>query len=531
MVKEKEELLEKLRQVKQTAENYLAENNFDNYIVKNVVRYNKEVELIKKDSEENKADKFHLYVVELENTNPELEGEDILTELEYLEDENGNLYTISDLIQEYERFENIKDVVDKTKENEEKPEAEQDEELKKDSLEELEEEKEIEEEKEEKSEKKKEEKETEKEEIEEDTRNDLTGTDPKYVMQTIDVDQAYIDEWTTVRQGYGLPPEVEEIAIASPNQKDDHILSDTMSIYMLDNHGKIIESVKGKTIKDYFEIDDATGHNPIDDDNTKLELDGHAEVDQDQTMRRFKSKENPDLYLSIEQKEIGGYHEVYAGQKTRDGNDAVEIQLETRNVEIQTDLEMQKIISGRKGIYNKEEIDKEAELHAEHGDDEEKMAIENADGDAQTRVVCDSPYVPDTQITWEQFAKLLGKEDSDEIIEEFFEKYNGKNGHELILRMQAEYRENKTENELEKVEDCDIDRIDDEYVHIVITEETQVPGKNMTVKEWAEELGESTDVIVARLQREVDKDDERQSTEIIEEIEADYERAGHEHKH
>ena len=238
-----------------------------------------------------------------------------------------------------------------------------------------------------------------------------------------------------------------------------------------------------------------------------------------------------DLYLSIEQKEIGGYHEVYAGGKTRDGNDSVEIQLETRNVEIQTDLEMQKIISGRKGIYNKEEMDKEAELHSEHGDDEEKMPIENVDGDAHTRVACDSPYVPDTEITWEQFSKLLGKEDIEEIIEEFFEQYNGKNGHELILRMQAEYRANETEKELEKVEDHDIDRIDEEYVHIVITEETQVPGKNMTVKEWAEELGESTTVIVARLQREVDKDDERQPKEIVEEIEADYERAGHEHKH
>lgn len=146
MVKEKEELLEKLRQVKQTAENYLVDNNFDNYIVKNVVRYNKEVELIKKDSEDNTPQKFHLYVVELENTNPELEEENQLTEIEFLveEDENGKIIkinTISDLVQEYEGFENIKDVVDTAKENEEKPEEEQEEELKKDSLEELEAEK------------------------------------------------------------------------------------------------------------------------------------------------------------------------------------------------------------------------------------------------------------------------------------------------------------------------------------------------------------------------------------------------------
>ena len=122
MVEEKEELLEKLRRVKQTAEKYLAEKNFDDYIVKNVIRYNKEIGLTKRDSEEKETKGFYLYVAELENTNPELDGEDILTELEFLEDENGNLYSISDLIQEYEGFESIKDVVEKTKENEEKPE-------------------------------------------------------------------------------------------------------------------------------------------------------------------------------------------------------------------------------------------------------------------------------------------------------------------------------------------------------------------------------------------------------------------------
>ena len=41
MNKEKEEMLEKLRNVKQTSESYLKENNFENYVVKNVIHYNK----------------------------------------------------------------------------------------------------------------------------------------------------------------------------------------------------------------------------------------------------------------------------------------------------------------------------------------------------------------------------------------------------------------------------------------------------------------------------------------------------------
>ena len=532
MVEEKEELLEKLRIVKKTAEKYLEENNFDNYIVKDVVRYNKKVELTQKDSADKTPKEFYLNVVELENTNPELE-EEPLEKLIYLEEEEGNLYTISDLIQEYDGFENINEVIKATKENEEKPEEEQDPELKKDSLEELEAEKEKEQEelgtKEAKEEKREETEEKEEEEKQkEDTKNDLTGAKPKYVMQTIDVDKAYVDEWTTVREAYDLPPEVEHLAIAAPNQKDENILSNSITMYMLDNNDRVIENVKGKTIEDYFEIDDSTGNNPTNDENTKLELDGYAERNENQTMRRFISKANPDLYLSVEQKEVGEYHEVYAGRKTMDGNDAVEVQLETRNVEIQNSLDMQKIVSGRKGIYNPEEIDEEVDAHEEHGDEEDEIAIENADGE-DTIAFCDSPYVPDTEITWEQFSKLLGDKHIKDIGEEFFEQYDGTNGLELVLKMQAEHKSD-LDLDLDLIDE-EIDEIDDEYVKLIITSDTQLPDSDKTVEEWAEELGESVGVIVERLQREIDKNDGRKPIEIVKDIEEDYGRAGHEHKH
>ena len=74
-----------------------------------------------------------------------------------------------------------------------------------------------------------------------------------------------------------MPSGVEKIAIANPMQKDDNILSSGMTIYMLDNRGNILESVNGKTIRDFLEIDDATGNNPMYDDNTKLELEKYAE--------------------------------------------------------------------------------------------------------------------------------------------------------------------------------------------------------------------------------------------------------------
>lgn len=427
---EREEMLEKLRNVKQTSESYLKENNFENYVVKNVIHYNKKVQLVNKET--NKKEEFDLYAVIAENTNPEKDGEEIF-ELEYLANKEGKIFTISDLIKEYEGFENIKDVVDKTKENEEKPEEDQDKELKKDNLEELEAEKEQEEKGETKNKDKK-------KDAKEESKDDLTGKKPKYVIQTIDIDKAYIDNWTTVRRGFDLPAGVEKIAIATPMQKDDNILSSSMTMYMIDNRGNILENVNGRTIKDFFEIDDATGNNPMYDDNTKLELEGYAEKNKGQTMRRFKSKENPDLYLSAEQKRVGDYVEVYAGRKTNDGNDPVEVQLETNNVEIQTSLEMQQIISGYKGIYNKENIDKEADEHENHGDDEMKIKKENADGDRYTVEECDSDLIPNTEITWKQLSKSMGDKNINELKEEFYKSFDGENGQELILKMQEKHK-------------------------------------------------------------------------------------------
>lgn len=419
MNKEKEEMLERLRNVKQTAENDLKEKQgYESYTVKNVIHYNKKVELVNKETKE--KEEFDLCVVLAEN--PDTKE---ITEFYYLEEKEVDF---TELLKKYESPKPIKEVLDKTKENEEKHEEEQDKELKRDSLEELE----VEKVKEEKGVSK------EKEKIEE-SKNDLTGQKPKYVIQTIDIDKAYIDNWTTVRRGFDLPEGVEKIAIAAPNQKDDNILSSNMTMYMLDNRGNIIENVNGKTIEDYFEIDDATGCNPMYDDNIKLELDGYAEKNKGQTMRRFKSKENPDLYLSAEQKKIGDYVEVYAGRKTKDGNDAVEVQLETDNVGIQTSLEMQEIISGYRGWDNADNIKDEADIHEAHGDDEMKISKENADGERSTIEICDSDIIPGTDKTWEELSEETG-EGIKKLQERFEREFeDGKKPEEIVEEIEYDY--------------------------------------------------------------------------------------------
>ena len=365
MNKNDEEKLEKLNYIMQKAQTDLKNNHvgYENCRVKNVLHYNKKVKMINKKTKE--TEELDLYVAIVEDPSTKK-----IMPMYYL---NGKEVDFEELLRNYESLDPIKDVIDKTRENEEKPKGEQDKEYTKDDKNKLEKEKEDEKDK-------KDEKENNKE------GKKQISSKAEYVIQTINVDSTYIDDWTTVSKGFKLPPEVKKIAIAYPNKKDDKVIASDMTIYMLDDRDNIIKDLN---VKDYFQIDDATGNNPMYDDNTKFELEGHAERNKGQTMRRFKSMQNVGLYLSAEQKKVGQYVEVYAGTRTRNGNDPVETQLETDNTEIQTSLEMQKINARYKGEHKDYYIDKEADEHEEHGDDEEKIAKENADGYTNTKAPCD----------------------------------------------------------------------------------------------------------------------------------------------
>jgi len=257
----------------------------------------------------------------------------------------------------------------------------------------------------------------------------ITGK-PQNVIQYIDVDKAYVDDKNTFRKAYGIPAEIKELAIRGTTGQDKDPLSSNLTIDMVDKNGNKVEKIKiGEKelgITDFFEVDDATGSNPMYDDNTKLELDKTVEKNRNHTMGRFISKKNPSLYLSIEQKDVGSYPEVYSGRKTKNGNDPVEIQLETRNEPIQTSLEMQKINRMSRGNYSADQIDKEADFHEEHGDDIDNINRKNADGDRTTFEICDDDKIPGTDITWREFANNCG--------------YRGENGLEQAKEKFIEYK-------------------------------------------------------------------------------------------
>lgn len=392
MEKIKQEILKKLRELRYIAEIDLKANNFENYTVKNVIHYNKKVELVNKKN--GKKEEFNLYVVVTENSKSE-KGEDPIFEIEYLEDKKGKVFTIVDLIREYEGFENIKDVVDKTKENEEKPEEEQDEELAKENLNELEDEKEQEEKGEEKQEKEQEERKRRK---------------PSHIIERVNPDKAKLDYWQNIKQAFGLPEEVDTLAFSYPESSGDKVDYANITVYMLDKDGYIIEDLD---VDDYFEFDSSTGNNPMQDDVVRHEEDenkGKAQIEENRTMIRLKGKNSADknTYISLEQKSgVGDYNDINAGRKTVAGNQNVEKQLETDRVRV-WDSEREKIVKSNAGIYNMNEIFEEAEEHKEHGD-EGYINKENADGNENTIKLCDSPYIPGTEITWQELSEETGE--------------------------------------------------------------------------------------------------------------------------
>lgn len=417
MDKKREELLEKLKEVKAKAEYDLKNNHigYENCTIKDVIHYNKKVELINKQT--NQKEEFDLCVVVVED--PDTKE---TSRMCYL---NGEEVDFSELMLKYESPEPIKDVINKTKENEEKPENKQDKELKSDGLEQLEQEKL-----------------KEKDDPNKPNKEDIKEK-PKYIIQTVDLDQAYVDKLHTLRTKLRLPSEVKELAFAYPNTENDKKLSDDLTVIMLDSNGRRIdETSNGKRITDVLTVDDSTGDNPMYDDNTKLELGGYAEKNKNMTMKRFRAKgiNDNNFYLSVEQKEVGSYAELYAGGKTHDGNEPVEVQLETDYVGVQTNLEMQEIIDGRRGIHNRDNIDKEADMHENHGDDTDNIKKENADGDINTHEICELDIVPGTDKTWEQWADELG--DSKEELKERFEREINKNPRkpeDIVQDIEADY--------------------------------------------------------------------------------------------
>ena len=413
MEKARKEMLEKLQGIKQIAEVDLEANNFENYEVKDIIHYKQEIQLINKRT--GKKEKFKLYVVITENTKAK-KGEEPIFEIEYLEDEKGNIHTIADLIHEYEGFESIKDIVEPVREDDERDE-EQPSEPEKETLTELE----AEEEKE-KSAKAIDEK-------EENVKN-IVKIEKMRHLQEIDA-HTKVNYYKDIEKALGLNGVRKFVIVYSEDAKKISETGDRNS----SRYSMIAVMEDGTTINlnDRLEEVKSEGKNSIEgriqtnaDENTYFE-NNPASI--------YKVKGANEIFSF----ENGQYGEimVYYGTMTRtDGTKFVGTQLETTNV-WPTSREVREHASDRKGIFYADDKKKEVEKHIEHGDDQ--VSIENSDGKENTIEMCGSRWIPGTEKTWDELSEETGE--SIPKLQDRFEREleKGKEPKEVLEEIEYDY--------------------------------------------------------------------------------------------
>ncbi len=423
MNKNDEEVLKQLRELRQKAKMDLeTKPGYENYEVKNVKYYGK-VNLVRRET--GTLESFDLHVIEVadkENKTGYVE------QVYYL---NGQEIDFTELIREYESPEPIKDVVDKAEENKKKPKEQQDEKLEIKDLNELEE----------KKEKEKETDKDNKEKTENSDDNSQVKIKPTHIIEKIDPDEAKMDYWKTIKQAFGLPPQVETLAFAYPVSSEDKVDYSNITLYMLDNEGNIIQDLD---VDDYFEFDSSTGNNPMSDNAIRVEEDenrGQVQIEENRTMIRLKAKKSNDKnsYISLEQKNgLGDYNDVNAGRKIRSGTQNVEKQLENTHVPAVWNAENERFVDSRNGKDALKEKYEEAQIHKEHGD-EGYIDKKNADGKKETIEICENPLIPGTDKTWDELSDETG-ESISKLQERFIrELERNKKPEEIVEEIEADY--------------------------------------------------------------------------------------------
>ena len=148
------------------------------------------------------------------------------------------------------------------------------------------------------------------------------------------------------------------------------------------------------------------------------------------------------------QKKTMGHNEVYAGSKAINSNSDVEVELDKKDSgSIQTNLNAQRVVDYGDGTHKGKEVDEEARESVEKGEDKEKIAIENADGKENTVQADNNPYIPGTEMTWEELSEETGER--IEVLQERFEREleDGKEPGDIVDEIEYDYEMTGHEHE------------------------------------------------------------------------------------
>ena len=432
MENENEEILEKLRDVKNTAEKDISESEEDkNEVVQNV-KYYGTIELTRRDDGEKES--FELYTVEIYD----YEKDEIQTKI-YLD---GQEVDMGEIMRTYEDINPIKDLINKAKEQEEKGEEAQTKDLNK-----MEQEKLLE--YAEKTGK-------EKEDIEEIDELELDQKLGKDDEETIDKNTANSlcrkeevnlnqqIKGRTLRNVLGLEGDYVKIAIVSSSQVNQYTdpekpHGNRYSFVAIRANGEAV--VLGD---DIIRADRQEGTNSTEQDLT-ANVDGR--VDYENNVNSYQIVNSPNLYLKVGNDENHGREVKIEDRSRGKGSDGIAYELETSNT-----------------------------WRAD--DDERRMQREK----------------------------------------------NGIYGADKAIEKQKKHEDVGCKND--RVENIDDYSDNDEHRHkeYVITPATEVPGKDITFAEWAEELGENPQKLIERFKRETARNPKDKPENLVKDIDDDYKR-------
>lgn len=398
--------------------NLAIREGFQNYEVIKVVHYYDPVKLVNKETGD--VEELDLSVAIAQDSET-LE----IIEIYYIDGKEADLAL---LMKEYESPMPIKDLIDN-----EEPDLELYDEREKEELIEIIEFEDSEEEKDEEHGEKTKHKEEDK---------NIMKTRPLNIIQRIDPHTTYVNGLQTVSKVFNLSTDVHELVVAYPQQGDNEVLSASITLYMLDKNGNVLEKSNGKKIKELFEMDRATGINSISDDSTRRKLDGTVEQNANRTMARFKSKEDNASAISIDQKKTLDHHQVYAGKEAINTTDNGEVELDRKdNGSIQTNLNAQKVVDYGDGTHKEKEVADEANKSVENGADKENITIE------EVKETSDSIYIPGTEKTWEELSEETGENIA--VLQERFEREiaDGKEAKDIVDEIEYDYEMTGHEHE------------------------------------------------------------------------------------
>lgn len=438
MIKEKEEMLKKLQNVEAMERENIQENGLEGKVEIDDVKYLGKATIIQEIEGEKEKIEINIYAV-LEDKTIKYYSDDMCLGIETVNVGNGEPAIIPspEYIRMYEEDNPIKDLITNLKQKEIEEQEKMKDEQTIVSLKELEAEKEKEE-----CEKVLEDDGKETKIIAEIKKKDETKKIERMNhLQEIDADTK-VNYYKDMEKTLGLKGVQKFVIVYSEDARQlseagEQNSSRYSMIAVMDDSSMLNLSDKLEEVKS----------------EEKNSVEGRIQTDADEKTRvennpaslyRIKGSTSNETFC-FENGQYGEIKAYYGNMTERDGTTFVGTQLETNNV-WPTSKEVREQASDRSGQYYSEDKKAETKKHVEHGD--EKILIENSDG-KPTTVACESPFVPDTNITWEQFSKSIGDKDIEELMKDFFVRYEGHNGQEVILSMQKEHKENIKEKETE----------------------------------------------------------------------------------